>query len=356
MLDSDSDSDDGILRPNGYVDVDVDLVDISFGGRDSGGPPPAKKTRRGKKGRAAARQSLDDTDTPSPFADSSATFEDSPSFTIPDDPEPSPCPDDSIVIQEERDEVSLEDICDKVRRQHDRKIAQTSKRATRTSRRAAARGGRPVELDNEESIVICPEDSPEDVFDLSLNQSSFCSDVDDSTAQSEEHNVEVSIRVVWKGSNTKKFSLRKYQKIKEIYTYYANLEGVDEGRILFTLRDKPVTPNDTPMTLNIGVSSLEGGVIDEADVPSHGAQNADSEAQEDPNALRLQVQRKGMRDKHTVYVYPHEKISVLISKLSEDLKIPVSSFKLKFDGDFLSPDSTPNDHDMEGDECIDLIE
>lgn len=97
-------------------------------------------------------------------------------------------------------------------------------------------------------------------------------------------------------------------------------------------------------------------MIDEADVTSQGGQGTDGKVHEDPNALKLQVQRKGVREKHTVYVYPHEKISVLISKLSEDLKIPVTSIKLMFDGEPLLPDETPNDHDMEGDECIDLNE
>lgn len=48
----------------------------------------------------------------------------------------------------------------------------------------------------------------------------------------------------------------KHQKIKEIYTHYAQQEGVEEDRILFTLHDKTVSPNDTPSSLHIGVASL----------------------------------------------------------------------------------------------------
>lgn len=48
----------------------------------------------------------------------------------------------------------------------------------------------------------------------------------------------------------------KHQKIKEIYTHYAQQEGVEEDRLLFTLHDKTVSPNDTPSSLNIGVASL----------------------------------------------------------------------------------------------------
>lgn len=346
---SDSDSDNGILLPNNYHDVDVDLVDVSFGEKEIVEPPP-KKARKGKKRRGRAPSPVVD-DSPSPFADSSVVFEDSPAISsIPD--AIADVDEDSCAYVVPDDEVPLEDICDKVRREFEKEIGKSTKRTTRASRRAAAR-----KENNCEPIPI--DDESDSVFELSLNNQSsfsFSQDEEDFSAQPDDPNVEVSVRVVWKGCSTKKFSLRKFQKIKEIYEYYAKLEGIDEGRILFTLRDKTVSPNDTPMTLSIGVSSLEGGVMDEADVASDAAQNANSDVQADPNALKLQVQRKGVREKHTVYAYPHEKISVLISKLSEDLKIPVSSIKLVFDGDHLSPDSTPNDYELEGDECIDLIE
>lgn len=98
----------------------------------------------------------------------------------------------------------------------------------------------------------------------------------------------------------------------------------------------------------------EGGVIDVEDVSSR-AQNAAAEPEEDPSALKLSVQRKGVREKHTVFIRPHEQISVLVSKLSEDLKIPYASIKLMFDGDVLDVNQTATDCDLEGDECIDLI-
>lgn len=84
--------------------------------------------------------------------------------------------------------------------------------------------------------------------------------------------------------------------------------------------------------------------------------NVDSESQANPDSLKLFIQRKGVKEKHAVYTSPHEKISVLMCKLSEDLKIPTSAFLLKFDGDPLLPDQTPESLDMEGDECIDLVE
>lgn len=91
-------------------------------------------------------------------------------------------------------------------------------------------------------------------------------------------------------------------------------------------------------------------------ISKRSSENADSESQVNPNALKLFIQRKGVKEKHAVYTYPHEKISVLMSKVSEDLKIPTSEFLLKFDGDPLLPDQTPESLDMEGEECIDLVE
>ena len=102
------------------------------------------------------------------------------------------------------------------------------------------------------------------------------------------------------------------------------------------------------------LSQLEGGVIDVEDVSSRG-KNAAAEPEDDPNALKLSVQRKGVREKHTVSIRPHEQISVLISKISEDLKIPYASIKLMFDGEVLDANQTVTDYDLEGDECLDLI-
>lgn len=62
----------------------MDNVDLSFGEKDRGDFPPAKK-RKGKKGKASSRQSVDD--SPSPFADSSVVFEDSPAPIVSDNPD-----------------------------------------------------------------------------------------------------------------------------------------------------------------------------------------------------------------------------------------------------------------------------
>lgn len=85
------------------LDVSVDNVDVSFGDKESDEPPPAKKSRKGKKGKAAASRQTDD--SPSPFADSSFVFEDSPAvLSIPNSPDPDPNPspslDDSCAVVE----------------------------------------------------------------------------------------------------------------------------------------------------------------------------------------------------------------------------------------------------------------
>lgn len=347
---SDSDSSDGdILLPNGFNDVRADLVDIDFEAK-SCDSPPRKKKKKGKKG-----QTNDSFDT-SCVAESPA----------PDLIPGSPCPpisenDDSIYMVDDEDMIVPPPTTGRGTRRSKRNAktssntSQLSSRTTRNSKKSNIT----VDLNESDCVteIISPEPSPleqDDIFDVTPH-SSFCFDVEDEAPETvvTDPNVEVKIRVLWKGCNTDYFNIRKFQKIKEIYEHYAKKEGVEENRILFTLRDKTIHPNDTPASLSVGVSSLEGGVVDAP--TSHTLQNLDNKAQEDPNALKLQIQRSGVREKHVVYTYPHEKISVMISKLSEELNIPAASIKLMFDGDELSPDSTPNDHDMEGDECVDLI-
>lgn len=333
MSDSDS-SDDELLMPNGFVDVGADLVDVDF--KEAEASPPRKKSRKNKK-KSPTNESLSEISAPAPL----------------------PVPDPIFVVDDDSNDVINFSAGGWKSRQTRRNAKSTfCETVPRKSRRIASRDSS-FSADLDESDIHVVEDSPKDIFDDSLiNHSSFSfdQDVEDVPPEPvEDPNAEVRIRVIWKGSSTQHFTLRKFQKIKEIFTHYAQMEGVEEGRILFSLRDKTVSPNDTPQSLNIGVSSLEGGIIDAVNVATRSTNNADEQAEEDPNALKLSIQRKGIKEKHTVFTYPHEKISVLMSKLSEQLNIPYSSIKLMFDGEQLSPDSTPEDNEIEGDECIDLV-
>ncbi|KAK3926666.1 hypothetical protein KUF71_015002 [Frankliniella fusca] len=335
-------SDDELLKPNGFVDVGADLVDVDFKETDVAPPPLSKKRKRNH------RNSPEPSPEPSPEAE---TLND---VCVPSQIEE---PDPVLILDDSTDVIDPPVSTRRVTRQGRRNMKSSHSAAgSRKSRRNASHTS-----DLDDSDVLCVEDSSKDIFEDSLiNGSSFSfdqdvEDLEPEPERAEDPNAEVRVRVVWKNCSTQHFTLRKFQKIKEIFTHYAQLEGVEEGRILFTLRDKTVSPNDTPQSLSIGVSSLEGGVIDASDVASKVTQNGEDQQDEDPNALKLSIQRKGVKEKHTVFTYPHEKISVLMSKLSEELKIPYSTIKLMFDGDHLSPDSTPADYELEGDECIDLV-
>lgn len=353
MLSDTDTSDDELLLPNGYEDVAPDIVSLDFNIKEDTNARPRKKKGR-KRGRSVPDDSFDlsqGSNLDSPLC---------PPTTIQDEVVPDLVLDDSCDVEE-----SVEEVENGGGKRRSKRIRSSFSKSSRKSVRLSSRNSSFASDFNEsESCVL--DGSPLDVSVVSVvePESSFGFDegeevidaVDTQTDDVGEE--EVKIRVSWKGSSSHTFPLRKFQKMKEIFSKLAEMENVHEDRIYITYHEKPVTPNDTPASLKIAGSLgfFEGGITDVASASSRISQSEDSGNQEDPDAIKLSVQRKGVKEKHTVYIRPQEKISVLISKLSEDLKIPFNSIKLMFDGCILPPTSTPEDEELEGDECIDLIE
>ena len=50
-----------------------------------------------------------------------------------------------------------------------------------------------------------------------------------------------------------------------------------------------------------------------------------------------------------------EKFSVVMKQYAEQQGVALKSLKFVFDGEVVSPNETPEDLDLEGDECIDVF-
>ena len=50
-----------------------------------------------------------------------------------------------------------------------------------------------------------------------------------------------------------------------------------------------------------------------------------------------------------------EKFSVVMKQYAEQQGLPLKTLKFVFDGEVVSPNETPEDLDLEGDECIDVF-
>jgi hypothetical protein len=95
----------------------------------------------------------------------------------------------------------------------------------------------------------------------------------------------------------------------------------------------------------------EGGVTTCGDV-----KNASDQVKYTLNVdeMELKVQRKGYKEPILIRISKTQKMRVLMLKCAECVDLPAEKLKFSFDGEFLNPNETPVDLDLEGGECIDL--
>lgn len=71
-----------------------------------------------------------------------------------------------------------------------------------------------------------------------------------------EDNYEMSIKVRWNGK-VEKHTLRKHQRFEDLIKKFAELENVDENRIILTLGDtKVIQPDDTPDSIGCKITTI----------------------------------------------------------------------------------------------------
>lgn len=85
-----------------------------------------------------------------------------------------------------------------------------------------------------------------------------------------------------------------------------------------------------------------------------GAETRVLEASKDPNVILLRVQSSEKKAVTMVSLGITEKMSILMHKYAEEKQINLKQLQFMFDGEILSPRSTPKSLDMEGGECIDV--
>ncbi|CAF4741891.1 unnamed protein product [Pieris macdunnoughi] len=166
-----------------------------------------------------------------------------------------------------------------------------------------------------------------------------------------DDNEELSVKVYWRSSEIVRFSIRKFQKILQIFEFFAKKENVTTDRLLFLYNDRILKPYYTPDKINYKITKfIEGGIIHSAPILDESIISHN----EFGNGLKLKFQCQNVKKPFVIYVQKEEKLVEAMVKCAEHFEKPLNALKFVFDGDAIAGSMTPDDLDLEGDECIDV--
>ncbi|XP_047469943.1 uncharacterized protein LOC125025768 isoform X2 [Penaeus chinensis] len=182
-----------------------------------------------------------------------------------------------------------------------------------------------------------------------MNQSGISDILVLSDDESDNVNTEINLRVRW-GTEYLRIPIKMTQKFSHVYQTLAERFNVGVGQILLSLNDKVINPEVYPKELGLKVADIIEGGIQSKDY-SKGAESSENN---DPGSIRLKVQNADKKGLVHVYVNRYDKMQVLMEKYAKEKKVDVSTLRFHFDGEKLDPSDTPDNLDLDGDECIDV--
>ncbi|XP_047523825.1 uncharacterized protein LOC125062172 isoform X1 [Pieris napi] len=170
-----------------------------------------------------------------------------------------------------------------------------------------------------------------------------------------DENEELSVKVYWRSSEVVRFTIRKFQKILQIFEFFAEKENVTRDRLLFLYNDRILKPHYTPDKINYKITKfIEGGLIPSAPILDDSIISHGFSHEELGNGLKLKFQCQNIKKPLVLYVQKEEKLLQAMVKCAEHFEKPLNALKFVFDGDAISGSMTPDELDLEGDECIDV--
>ncbi|KAJ2939314.1 hypothetical protein O0L34_g13411 [Tuta absoluta] len=166
----------------------------------------------------------------------------------------------------------------------------------------------------------------------------------------DEDNEELSVKVYWQSSEFFKFTIRKYQKLTQLFDYFSKKENVTHDKLLFTYNEKILKPDDSPDSIEYSiVKFIDGGIVTQ-DVTKLLARNNDGIK----GGIKIKFQCQNVKKPFEVTVRPDDKLSYAMTQCSEHLQKPLDKLKFEFDGDSITGKATARELEFEGGECIDV--
>ncbi|XP_069364183.1 DNA repair protein Rad60-like [Maniola hyperantus] len=164
-----------------------------------------------------------------------------------------------------------------------------------------------------------------------------------------EDNEPLSVKVIWKSLDISKFTIRKYQKLTQIFDHFSQKENVGKDKLLFTYNNKILTCNDTPASIDYNIAKfIDGGVV------SQSIKNIVHE-KTTINGIQIKFQCQNSKKPVEITIGKDDKVSLAMTQCAERLELPLNKLKFEFDGDIVVGTNTPQQMGLENGDCIDVI-
>ncbi|XP_037948511.1 uncharacterized protein CG4449 [Teleopsis dalmanni] len=168
----------------------------------------------------------------------------------------------------------------------------------------------------------------------------------------EYENPEMFIQIIWVGMY-ETFTLRKYQKFSHIFKILAERENTNIENLAFNIDSEIIFPDDTPDSIDYKPYQFIKGRVLNTKIETQ-YKHSKPLKNNDENVITVKIQSDRWKHPKSMQVVKTEKFGILIIKLSEELNIQLNQIKLRFDDDYINPNSTPEEIDLENDDIIDL--
>ncbi|XP_038217671.1 uncharacterized protein LOC119836428 [Zerene cesonia] len=221
----------------------------------------------------------------------------------------------------------------------------------RARSRSRARGNRSTSRRSRgPSYPVYSIGNTEEYTDLSDDVQLFTSNVkaQDVIDDIIDENEELSIKVYWQSSDIIKFTIRKYQKLSQIFDFFSKRENVGVEKLLLTYNDRILKPDDTPDSIDYSIAKfIDGGIVNNR-VPI--LESSDKEI----SGIMLKFQCQNLKKPLEITVQPDERMIQAFTKCAEHLEQPLNKLKFEFDGDCITGAMTAQELELEAGECIDV--
>lgn len=154
----------------------------------------------------------------------------------------------------------------------------------------------------------------------------------------------------------------KRESLDKTFVKMAEIENCEASRIVMTFEDREVKRTDSPASLNLTIADiLECLVLRDA---GGGASSQDGTEEEEggggetDGTIRLKIQSLDSKTGKfiVVKVKPDAPLSEMMATAAEEMAVEDrSKLIFRFDGDVIEPGSTALHHDMEDDDCVDVV-
>ncbi|VVD05689.1 unnamed protein product [Leptidea sinapis] len=119
----------------------------------------------------------------------------------------------------------------------------------------------------------------------------------------ELYNEEMSVKVCWQSVEIVKFTIRRHQKLTQLFEHFCAREGVSNDKLLFTYNDRILKINDTPDQIGYNIAKfIDGGVV------KSNIQQTDNVTVEPLGGIQIKFQCQNLKKPLLISVDPEKNL------------------------------------------------